>query len=187
MTIYIALLRGINVGGKNKIKMADLKTELEKIGLAKVHTYIQSGNVLFASDRDEPALRRDIEQMIEAVFGLSLIVVLRTASEITTIVESCPFPEVVLAEAEATCVGESLHVAMLPEPPAQSGVDKLDAVERGGDLYSIAGRDVYLLFRHSIRDSKLATGLPKLGVQATVRNWKTMNKLAELAEGMKQV
>lgn len=186
MTIYIALLRGINVGGKNKIKMAELKTALENIGLKQVQTYIQSGNVLFVSEKDESTLRKEIEQMIEVVFGITLIVVLRTAAEMRRIVEHCPFPEELLAEAAATCAGESLHVAMLPEPPALSGIDKLEAVNYGDDLYSIAGRDVYLLFRGSIRDSKLAVNLHKLGVPATVRNWKTMNKLVELIEGMER-
>ncbi|MBQ4899778.1 DUF1697 domain-containing protein [Paenibacillus sp. Marseille-P2973] len=186
MRIYVALLRGINVGGKNKIKMADLRAELEKIGLTRVQTYIQSGNVLFESEKDEPSLRQDLERMIEAVFGIKLTVMLRTAEEVKGIVEQCPFPEELVAEAAATRVGESLHVAMLTEPPAPAGVDKLEAVERGTDLYIIAGRDVYLLFRDSIRDSKLAANLHKLGVEATVRNWKTMNKLVELAEGMKR-
>ncbi|RCX18681.1 uncharacterized protein (DUF1697 family) [Fontibacillus phaseoli] len=184
MTVYIALLRGINVGGKNKIKMAELKTALENIGLTGVQTYIQSGNVLFVSEKDEPTLRKEIEQMIESVFGISLMVILRTAGEMKKIARQCPFSEELLAEAAATCVGESLHVAMLPEPPEASGIEKLKAVNYGDDLYFIAGRDVYLLFRSSIRDSKLAVNLHKLGVQATVRNWKTMNKLVELADAM---
>ncbi|WP_410771258.1 DUF1697 domain-containing protein [Fontibacillus sp. BL9] len=184
MTIYIALLRGINVGGKNKIKMAELRTALENIGLTRVQTYIQSGNILFESEKDEPTLRKEIEQMIESVFGISLMVILRTDREMKMITRQCPFSEELLAEAAATCVGESLHVAMLPGAPEPAGIEKLESVNYGDDLYVIAGRDVYLLFRGSIRDSKLAVNLHKLGVQATVRNWNTMNKLVELADGM---
>jgi uncharacterized protein (DUF1697 family) len=185
MTIYIALLRGINVGGKNKIKMADLKMALENIGIARVQTYIQSGNVLFESQEDEASLRKKFEQEIAAVFGITLTVVVRTAEELERIVGNCPFSEAVLAEAAATSEGESLYVAMLPEAPPQSGIEKLAAANNEEDEYRIDGRDVYLLFRHSIRDAKLATNLQKLGVPATVRNWNTMNKLIELANGMK--
>lgn len=181
---YIALLRGINVGGKNRIKMADLKKEMEHLGFAGVQTYIQSGNVLFVSDKPEPDLRAELERMISSVFDISLTVMLRTFDELKGIIETCPFPEELVAEAQANCVGECLHVAMLPEPPAPQGVAKLAAVESGRDLFHIAGRDVYLLFPDSQRDSKLADSLHKLGVPATVRNWRTMNKLVELAEGI---
>lgn len=184
MTQYIALLRGINVGGKNKIKMADLKLAMENIGLAEVRTYIQSGNALFKSDKDELTLRSEMEAMILSVFGISLIVVLRTAEEFRTIVKGCPFPDELIQEADATCVGECLHVALLPEAPPASGIEKLEMAGIGEDLYHIVSeRNVYLLFRKSIRDSKLAVNLPKLGVQATIRNFKTMTKLLEMAEG----
>ncbi|WP_248926878.1 DUF1697 domain-containing protein [Paenibacillus hamazuiensis] len=185
MAIYIALLRGINVGGKNKIKMAELKAALENIGLARVQTYIQSGNVLFESEDDELALRRRIEQEIATVFGITLTVVMRTAEELAKIIAGCPFPESLLAEAAATCQGESFYVATLPEAPPVTGIEKLAGANNGDDLYHIEGRDVYLLFRHSIRDSKLAVNIQKLGVPATVRNWNTMNKLVQLAAGMK--
>jgi uncharacterized protein (DUF1697 family) len=185
MTIYIALLRGINVGGKNKIKMTDLKTALENIGMARVQTYIQSGNVLFESQEGETSLRKRFEQEIEAVFGITLTVVLRTAEQLERIVGNCPFSEEALAEAAATCEGESLYVAMLPEAPSQLGIEKLAAANNEEDEYRIDGQDVYLLFRHSIRDAKLGTNLKKLGVSATVRNWNTMTKLMKLAIEMK--
>lgn len=181
---YIALLRGINVGGKNKIKMADLKKEMENLGFAGVQTYIQSGNVLFVSDKAESVLRAELEEMIESVFGISLTVVLRTFEEMKGIVMNCPFPEELVQKAQANCAGECLHVAMLPEAPAGEGIAKLAAVESGRDLFHVAGRDVYLLFPDSLRDSKLGGSLHKLGVPATVRNWKTMSKLVELAEEM---
>lgn len=185
MTIYIALLRGINVGGKNKIKMAELRQALERIGLERVQTYIQSGNVLLESDTREDELREQIEREIAATFGITLTVVLRTAEEWERIVTQCPFADSELAEAAATCKGESFHVALLPEAPAHSGVERLAAAaESSEDAYAVAGRDVYLLFRRSIRDSKLANQLPKLGVAATVRNWNTVMRLLELARQM---
>lgn len=186
MSIYIALLRGINVGGKNKIKMADLKAALERIGLSRVQTYIQSGNVLFESQEGEDLLRKRMEQEIESVFGITLTVVIRSSEELEKVVGGCPFTDETLAEAAATCEGESLHVALLPEAPSPAGVAKLAALaNREEEEYRIAGRDVYLLFRRSIRSSKLAANLHKLGVPATVRNWNTMNKLSELVNEMK--
>lgn len=186
MTLYIALLRGINVGGHNKIKMADLRTALTDAGLRRVQTYIQSGNVLFESADAETPVREKIESTIQSAFGLSLTVVLRTAEELERIAGSCPFPAELVAEAEATCVGESLYVALLPEAPGAEGVAKLAEADRGDDEYRIVGRDVYLLFRQSVRDAKLSVHLSKLGVPVTVRNWNTVNKLLELARKMKE-
>lgn len=185
MTLYIALLRGINVGGKNKIKMADLKTALEGIGLERVQTYIQSGNVLFFSMDSEAALRSKLEKLIEEVFNIKLTVVLRTDIELESIVAGCPFSAEAVANAEASSDSESLYVAMLPEPPAAAGIAKLAAANNENDLYEIVGPDVYLLFQNSVRNAKLATNIQKLGVPATVRNWNTMNKLVELARAMR--
>ncbi|MDF2677276.1 MAG: hypothetical protein K0Q97_1594, partial [Bacillota bacterium] len=89
MTIYIALLRGINVGGKNVIKMAELKRAFEEIELCEVKTYIQSGNVLFKSNQEEELLRKKIEMKIEENFGFSIIVVLRTIAELEQIILNC--------------------------------------------------------------------------------------------------
>ncbi|NIK79157.1 uncharacterized protein (DUF1697 family) [Paenibacillus castaneae] len=184
MTIYIALLRGINVGGKNIIKMAELKRMFEAMGLGPVQTYIQSGNVLFQSNAEEAPLRKQIEHEIEAVFGFPVIIVLRTIEELRAIAANCPFSEEAITEAEASSDAESLYVSMLLEEPAQEGIDRLDPYRSDSDDYVIKGRDVYLLFRHSTRNSKLSNNLHKLGVPATVRNWKTINKLVALANAM---
>ena len=107
MTIYIALLRGINEGGKNVIKMAELKKVFEAIGLCDVLTYIQSGNVLFKSNKDEEFLREKIEHEIEGVFGFSVTVVLRTLAELKQLVLNCPFSEEEVTEAKASSEAES--------------------------------------------------------------------------------
>jgi uncharacterized protein (DUF1697 family) len=184
MTIYIALLRGINVGGKNKVKMADLKRSFEAIGLGRVQTYIQSGNVLFESDEEEAPLRRRIEAQIAADFGIQLVVVLRTAAELERLAGNCPFSAEDIAEADAASDAESLYVALLLEAPAPERVEQLSAYSTPDDRFQIACRDVYMLFRYSVRDSKLAAQLPKLGVPATVRNWNTIGKLVALAKAM---
>jgi uncharacterized protein (DUF1697 family) len=184
LTIYIALLRGINVGGKNIIKMADLKRLFEKIGLLEVQTYIQSGNVLFKSNEKEEQLRKKVELAIEATFGFSVTVVLRTAEELNRIICNCPFSEAEVVEAESSSEGESLYVSLLTHAPSQEKIEFLNKYRSESDEYRIIGREVVLLFHHSIRNSKLANNLHKLGVQTTVRNWNTINKLSVLAKSM---
>ncbi|MNP25933.1 hypothetical protein D3C76_1187600 [compost metagenome] len=184
MAIYIALLRGINVGGKNMIKMAELKSMFMTLGLSRVQTYIQSGNVLFESNDDEVSLRKRIEYEIEVVFGFPVIVVVRTLEDLKRISLSCPFTTENISEAEASSEGESLYVSFLLEEPSKVGINQLRTYKSDSDEYVVEGREVYLLFRKSIRNSKLANNLHKLGVPATVRNWKTINKLVALGNGM---
>lgn len=182
MTIYIALLRGINVGGKNIIKMAELKRIFEAIGLSEVQTYIQSGNVLFKSNDEEEFVRKNIENEIEVNFGLTITVVLRTAAELEQIILNCPFSEEEVLEAESASKVESLYVSLLIHAPSQEKIQILNTYKTDSDEYQILNRDIYLLLNHSIRDSKLANNLKKLDVTATVRNWKTINKLSMLAK-----
>lgn len=182
MTIYIALLRGVNVGGKNMIKMAELKKMFEALGLLDVQTYIQSGNVLFKSNEDENSLRKKIEHRIEADFGFAATVVLRSAAEMEWIARNCPFSGQEIKEAASGA--ESLYVSLMTGPPSPDKTNILNFYQSESDRYSITGREVFLLFRYSIRDSKLAGNLHKLGVPATVRNFKTINKLVDLAKAM---
>jgi uncharacterized protein (DUF1697 family) len=175
MTIYIALLRGINVGGKNIIKMAELKKVFEEIGLCDVKTYIQSGNVLFKSNEDEESLRKKIEREIEESFGFSVSVILRSAAELEQIILNCPFSK-----------EESLYVSLLTHAPSKENIERLNVYRSESEEYKIVGREVFLLFRNSIRNSKLANNLQKLDVPATVRNWNTINKLDNLAKSIEK-
>ncbi|WP_312475912.1 DUF1697 domain-containing protein [Neobacillus sp.] len=176
MTIYIALLRGINVGGHHKIKMADLKSLLETKGLQKVKTYIQSGNVLFESEEDAKHLSQRMEDEINKTFGFPVPVILRTAEEFEQIIKNCPYSPDLLNE------GESVQIAFLADEPSSEGINHLLNFPSDQDECSIIGKEVYFFFRQSIRDSKLATQLPKLGVPATVRIWKTVNKLSTMSK-----
>ncbi|MEC0371434.1 DUF1697 domain-containing protein [Paenibacillus chibensis] len=169
--VYAVLLRGINVGGHNKIKMAELRKVLEEAGCEQVQTYIQSGNIVLKSKLDPFMLREQLEEIIQTAFGLSVPVVVRSSEAFDAIMQQSPFEESALRE------GESIHVSMLAGTPSEEGLARLAAAERGNDEYRIIGSDVHLLFRQSIRDSKLAVNLAKLGVQGTVRNWNTMKKL----------
>lgn len=180
MNTYLALLRGINVGGKNVIKMKDLKQVLEAIGLCEVETYIQSGNVLFKSNDNRELLISKIEKEIESKFGFSVTIIIRTAEELEQIVLNLPFLEKEILEASLYSTSESLYVGLLSFSPLQEKVNQLDRYSDEKNKYIIIGKEIYLLFHDSIRDSKLANNLSKLDVPMTIRNWKTINKLNEL-------
>jgi uncharacterized protein (DUF1697 family) len=183
MTVYVALLRGVNVGAKNRLKMADLQHTLEAIGLGKVETYIQSGNLIFQSNQTEEALREKIELEIKLGFGLTISVVLRSADELEQLIRNCPFTEDEIKQAEkANTEGESLYVAMLPKAPLKEKIEPLNKYVTSEDKFQIKNRDLYLLLSHSSRNSKLAGNLQKLNEPVTVRNWNTIQKLDEIAK-----
>lgn len=182
MNIYIALLRGINVGGHNIIKMSDLKEALEAIGFCEVRTYIQSGNIIFKSDEEDATLQTKIETKIEATFGFPVKVILRTLAELEEIILDCPFLKDEISEAESLSDKECLYVALMSTVPKKEKAEYLNAYRSESDDYRIIGRNVYLLFRNSIRNSKLANNVQKLDASATVRNWKTLSKLVLLAK-----
>lgn len=184
MKVFIAFLRGINVGGKNIIKMAELKKVFESLGFSEVKTYIQSGNVLFKSSETEDYLQNKIQDEIESAFGFPVKVVLRTSEELESIILNCPFSREKILEAESSSKVESLYVAFLEKAPLKEKIEVLNAYKNENDEYFILGRDVFLLFFNSIRNSKLASNLQKLDASATVRNWKTINKLSMLAKEM---
>ncbi len=182
--VYIALLRGINVGGKNMIKMAELKAALEGAGLDSVQTYIQSGNVLLRSGLDELSLRDTIEKTIQSRFGLTVPVVLRTAAELASLIGNLPFSADEIAAAQAGTNAEVLYAALLNDKPTDERIAQVLTYKNTSERIDIVGRDVYLLFSDSVRNSKLAGHLNKLDESATTRNWKTIVKLSELASAM---
>ncbi|WP_226654542.1 DUF1697 domain-containing protein [Pseudalkalibacillus hwajinpoensis] len=177
MTNYIALLRGINVGGKNKIKMAELRDALSSDGFQNVKTYIQSGNVLFESEEAENLLRKKMEEIIAKQFGLKVPIVLRTAIEWKNIIENSPFHDEQISKAKEVATGESFYVAMLAEPLLKESEQKLLTYVSETEKCEIRGREIYLLFYDSIRNSKLASYVTRSNEYATVRNWKTINKI----------
>lgn len=178
MTIYIALLRGINVGGHKIIKMADLKQAFESIGLKQVKTYIQSGNIVFKSVEDITFLKKRIQSEIKNVFGFDVPVMLRTYDEFTHIIKRCPYEVNLLRE------GESIHVAFLANELSEKEKDQLLMYKNITEDCYIHKTVVYLLFKNSIRNSKLMNQFQKLHTPATVRNWRTVNKLKAIVEGM---
>ena len=182
MTVYVALLRGVNVGATNRIKMADLQKALEAAGLRYFETYIQSGNLIFERSEDEDAVRLKIEGTIKQAFGLTISTVVRSADELTQLIQNCPFTEEEISQAEAANTeGESLYIALLQKAPLKEKTENLNRYITPDDSFQIRNRDIYLLLKHSIRNSKLAGALDKLGVSLTVRNYNTIQKLDEIA------
>lgn len=177
VTIYFALLRGINVSGHNMIKMAELKRMFEEMGFGKVKTYINSGNVLFESEDSEESLQPRIEQEILNTFGLTISVILRTSSEWERIMATCPF------SMEALTEGQSIHLTLLRSTPTQEIIGATPAVDQRNDEYLVDGREIYFLYRQSILNSNLPKKFLKL-VPQTARNWKTIMKLAVMAKEM---
>jgi uncharacterized protein (DUF1697 family) len=149
------------------------------MGLSKVKTYIQSGNVLFESDENADKLSRKIEQQINTTFGFSVPVILRTSKEWKQIIDNCPYPTETLRK------GESVHLTLFSEKPTEEALQQLTKFQSDLDQYQFQGNEMYLFLRHSFRDSKLPTQIQKLGVQATIRNWKTTLKLATMAKELK--
>lgn len=178
MTIYITLLRGINVGGHKVIKMADLKQAFESIGLKQVKTYIQSGNIVFESEKDIGFLNKRIQSEIKNVFGFDVPVMLRTRDEFINTIKRCPY------EVDSLLEGESIHVAFLANELSEKEIDQLLMQKNEAEDCFIHGTVVYLFFKNSIRNSKLTSQFQKLHTPATIRNWRTVNKLKVIVEGM---
>lgn len=187
MTRYLALLRGINVGTANRIRMDALKRLFENAGFSFVETFIQSGNVLFSSDLPEDEAIAAITYALKTGAGIETIVVLRAAREMKQLVERCPFSESEIAQARrANPEGESFHVLLLPQFPSADALEKLAAVSPDGGRYAVAGRDIYLLLDQSIRTSKLSIRLQRLFPAATLRNWNTISKLNEMLNTLEE-
>ena len=172
----VALLRGINVGGKNKLPMADLVAMFREVGCDDVRTYIQSGNVVFSAG---PDLVGDIPSLISASimdqFGYSIPVVTRTASEFEEIVRANPF-------AETGAEANRLHVMFLADLPDRAHVEALDPNRSPSDEFAVLGREVFLHFPNGVARSKLTNAYfdSSLSTTSTSRNWRTVGKLLEM-------
>jgi uncharacterized protein (DUF1697 family) len=177
MDTWIALLRGINVGGKNILPMAELVQVLESLGLRDVKTYIQSGNVVFRSSGEVPAsLSVDIASTIETRHGFRPHVLIVSADQWKDAMESNPFPE---AEAEP----KTLHLFFMASAPADPDLEGLAVARAPSERFHLTGRVLYLYAPQGIGRSKLAAKAEKLlRVPATARNWRTVQKLWEMAE-----
>jgi uncharacterized protein (DUF1697 family) len=173
---WVALLRGINLGARNKVSMAALKELFADLGAEDVETYVQSGNVLFRSSGARDDLARAVENEIEKRLGLRVTVLLRTDAELAKLVADNPF-----AEDERDPV--KLHVTFLAERPDRARAAALDEEQFAPDRFRVAGDVVYLHTPDGYGRSKLSNAYfeKQLGVRATSRNWRTVTTLAERA------
>ncbi len=176
---YVALLRGINVGGKNMLPMKDLVALCSNAGCSDVKSYIQSGNLVFrAKPTLAPRLPDLIAKAIADQFGARVPVVVRSADELRRVAKGNPF---LRAGAD---VG-TLHVAFLSDLPSAARVAVLDPNRSPPDQFTVRAREIYLHCPNGLGRSKLTNQYfdSKLEVTCTMRNWRTVLKLLELAGG----
>jgi len=174
MVTIISMLRGINVGGHNKILMNDLKDLYSSLGFQNVRTYIQSGNVVFNfPDIERSDLERMIVDAIKKRFDLDIDVINRTSEEIRSVLNNKPI----------SCEDESkLYVTFLREKVEDLDLLELEKVKGTREEFHLSGSEIYLMYPDGIGRTKLNNSYieRKLKVQATTRNWRTVKKLNEM-------
>ena len=177
MTVYVAFLRAVNVGGKNKVPMAPLRDALTAAGLEEVATVLQSGNIAFRSAGSASAAAKAIASAIEETFGLRIEVVIRSAAEIAAVAAANPF-----LDDEPSRDAKTLHVAFFATRPKASSVKKLDPDRSPPDAFVVHGREVYLSYPNGSGRTRLTLDYIErtLGVTGTARNWRTVQRLATL-------
>jgi uncharacterized protein (DUF1697 family) len=174
---YAAFLRGINVGGKNKIKMETLREVFDSLGFEGVKTYINSGNIVFETAKNaDQKLAERIEKAIEEEFGLNIRTMVRSVAEIEEIVENNPFD----GQFEND---KDLHVFFLDEELPAEKRELLLSQTSDKEMFAVRGREIFcLLCGVGVMDSLMGKDYigKKLKVAATARNWRTVNKILEL-------
>ena len=179
MPAFIALLRGINVSGRNTIPMAELRALCEKFGATDVRTYIQSGNVVFAGTGRAPAIEAALEAAIEQRFGIAIPVIVRATAQWPGYMEGNPFPEASAREPSHVLMG------LAKAPPRKGAVEALRERATAGERIEAAGDALRFHFAGGVARSKLTPALIDrlVGSAVTARNWRTVQKLGELAAG----
>ncbi|MFI6103415.1 DUF1697 domain-containing protein [Streptomyces sp. NPDC051310] len=179
---YAALLRGINVGGRRQVPMAQLRALLAELGYGDARTYLQSGNAVFTAaagtaPADEQALGAELEQAIEKHFGFRVDCLVRSGPYLSAVADACPFPA-------AELQGKQLHVTFFSGPVGPERYASLDREAFLPEEFSLGDRALYLYAPEGLGRSKLAEALarPALnkGVVGTTRNWNTVVKLVEM-------
>jgi uncharacterized protein (DUF1697 family) len=179
MKTYIALFRGINVGGRNSLPMKELVTILQSLGAQDVRTYIQSGNAVFrAKEQNGARLSRRISTAIEQQRGFEPHVLLLALEDLQRIIDENLFPE-------AATDPRTLHVGFLASKPASPKLAVLDSLKRDTERYQLGDRAFYLHAPEGIGRSKLAANAERLlGVPMTDRNWRTVCTIREMATAL---
>jgi len=177
MTRYIALLRGINVGGNNMVRMTDLRTLLSKMGFEDVQTLLQSGNVVFTGPKKSPAaLERELEEALEKGMKVKVDVHVRTADEWRTVIDANPFA------ADAKKDPARFVVTCYKSPLDPAKVKAARAAITGREKLRVDGRHLYMTFPDGQGNSKAAIVVGRMLGMGTARNWNTVLKLAAACE-----
>lgn len=177
---YAALLRGVNLGSHNKVAMPALRKLVEELDCENVATYLQSGNVVFASRRSAPVLRKALEVALEGELGIRSAVLLRTKAELGKLVAANPYADLVDDP-------RRLHVIFLDAPPDRARVGRFERADFAPDEFHLVGRDVFAFYPNGYGRTKLTNAAVEkyLGVTATSRNWRTVTAVADLASNLK--
>ncbi len=173
---YVALLRGINVGGNTMIKMSDLKASFEDLGFKNVITYVNSGNLAFDANKiSEETLASKIEKAVEKIIDKQVLVMVREQRSINDVLKHNPYE----GEYESH---KQMHVLFLKEPVPSSKREEILGLQSAGERIAVRGREIYALLLGGMSESLLGRGLieKKLKMPMTARNWRTVEKLAEL-------
>jgi uncharacterized protein (DUF1697 family) len=176
MNVYVALLRGVNVGPKKRIRMEPLRELVRGLGFADVRTLVNSGNVVFRGEGETAGIAGQLELALHDTHGLDVDVVVRTADEMAEVVAANPFPDIVATP-------KLLHVSFLATPLPEATRQAIEGLDTGDDRVVMRDREVYLHAPHGL--SGTSPAIQALGrtltVVSTSRNWNTVTRLTEMA------
>jgi uncharacterized protein (DUF1697 family) len=176
MARYVALLRGVNIGPRNRVAMPALREALEEAGFEDVRTYVQSGNIALTSRAKPETVRRKVERVVAERFALEIAVVVRTRAELAAVVQRNPLHKVATEP-------KRYQVSFLSGKLSANVVHELEETAAADERVVVSGREVYAWHPRTVARSKLWAKLAgkTLGVTATSRNWTTVEALLELA------
>jgi len=178
VTRYVVLLRGINVGGHNRIAMGRLRELCDDLGYPDAVTHLQSGNAVLAGRTRKPAgLAQAIEKKIASDLDLTVRVIVRTRDELAAVIDRNPMPG-------RTSDPAKLHVTFLSESPDPARISKIDPAAYAPDEFQVVEREIYLWYPNGAGRTKLGNDFweKRLGVAGTARNWNTVTALLRLAD-----
>jgi uncharacterized protein (DUF1697 family) len=177
VTKWVAFLRAINLGSTNKVPMAELRELMTGMGYGDVRTFLQSGNATFASEkRKATQLEEEFAAALTERFGFAIPVMVRSADDLSAVVDGNPFP------GSPGIEPKQLHVAFLSVDPSAAHLEALDATAYEPDEFALGDRVVYLRLPDGVQGSRLPAAMEKaLGVRSTMRTWNTVTRLLALA------
>ena len=176
MAVHVALLRGINLGPRRRVPMAQLRTLLTGAGYADVRTYLQSGNVVLGSRDSAAAVQQELAALISERFGFDVAVIVRGREQLAAVVDADPLRDVADDP-------KRYQVTFLASEPTADVAGRLRDLAAGSERVAIRGREIYTWHPDGVARSKLAVGVvaPALGPNATARNWTTVTTLLAMA------